>query len=94
MERLPPGKQTGFLAYVGAEVTFWIVAASTGAAISFAVGQSYGLSYIFGGIAACFAFIWIYRAGEKAKRGPGLFYCQKCRYYRRPERIEGEQGAI
>jgi hypothetical protein len=94
MQYLPPLEHTGFLAYVGSEITFWIVAASVGGAISCAVDQRYGLSTIFGGIAAFFVFILLYRAGERAKGGPGLFYCERCQYYHRSERVEGETDAI
>ena len=74
--------------------TFWIVAASVGGAISCAVNEKYGLSYIFGGVAAFFVFILLYRAGERSKLEPGLLYCERCRYYYSPERLEGEKGAI
>jgi hypothetical protein len=89
---LPPPKHRGFLAYVGSEVTFWIVAALVGGAVSSAANSRYDLSYVFGGIAALFVFIWLFRAGERAKRGPGLLYCAKCKYYCSPERIESESG--
>jgi hypothetical protein len=91
---LPPIKHRGLLAYFGGEITFWIVAASVGGAISCAVDQKYALSYIFGGVAAFFVFILLYRAGERSKREPGLFYCERCQYYRSAERAEGEKGAI
>jgi cytochrome c biogenesis protein CcdA len=87
-------KHTGFLAYFGSEIVFWIVVASVGGAISCAVDQQYALSYIFGGVAAFFAFILLYRAGERSRRGPGLFYCERCQLYYSPERAEGEKGAI
>jgi hypothetical protein len=91
---LPPLKHTGLLAYFGSEITFWIVAAAVGGAISCAVEQKYALSYIFGGVAAFFVFVLLYRAGEKSRRGPGLFYCEGCQYYYDRERIEGEKDAI
>ena len=94
MRHLPPIKHTGFLAYFGSEVTFWIVAASVGGAISCVVDEKYALSYIFGGIAAFFAFILLYRAGERLKSGPGIFYCEKCQYYRSPKQGQGGTGAI
>jgi hypothetical protein len=92
MEYLPPLKHTGFLAYLGSEITFWIVAAFVGGAISCALDQKYGLSYLFGGIAALFVFIVLYRAGARARRGPGLLYCERCGYYRSPGPIEGFQN--
>src|SRR5215210_8732023 len=88
MRHLPPMKHTGFLAYFGGEITFWIVAGSVGGAISCAVDEKYALSYLFGGIAALFAFILLYRAGERSKGGPGIFYCEKCQYYRSPEQAQ------
>lgn len=91
---LPPSKHTGLLAYFGSEITFWIVAATVGGAISCAINEKYALSYIFGGVAAFFVFILLYRAGEKSKRGPGLYYCEVCQYYYGPERIAGEKNAI
>ena len=87
-------KHTGFLACIGSEITFWIVAASVGGAISCAVDESYALSYILGGIAAFFTFILLYRAGERSKSGPGILYCEKCQYYRSPEQVQGGAGAI
>lgn len=79
---------------MGSEVTFWIVAAAVGGAISCAVNEKYALSSIFGGVAAFFVFILLYRAGKASKDGHGLFYCKRCQYYYGTAPITGEQDAI
>ena len=94
MELLPPLKHRGFLAYAGGELTFWIVLALSGGALTCAANQRYVLSYTLAGGAAFFVFIWLYRARENAKPGRRLLFCAKCKYYRMPERIEEGRGAI
>src|SRR4051812_17195465 len=56
MEYVPPPKHTGFLAYVGGEFTFWIVAVAIGGAASCAANENYWLSWVLGGIAAALVF--------------------------------------
>jgi hypothetical protein len=94
MRYLPPMKHTGFLAYVGSEVVFWIVAALIAGAISCGVDERYSLSLTFAGVASFVVFILLYRAGERSKRGPGINYCKACQYYRSPTSAKEGPGAI
>jgi hypothetical protein len=87
-------KHTGFVAYVGSEVTFWIVAALIAGAISCTVDDEYSLAIIFGGVASFVVFVLLYRAGERSKGGPGIYYCEGCQYYRSPSRAQEGPGAI
>lgn len=86
-------KHTGFIAYFGGEFTFWIVAALSAGVISCVADQNNALSYVLGGIAACCVFVLLYRTGEESSRGRGLFYCERCQHYYKPERFEGKEGA-
>ena len=94
MRYLPPIKHRGILAYLGSEITFWIVAAVTAGAISCAINEKYSLSIILAGVASFCVFLLVYRAGERAERGAGIYYCEGCQYYRSPGRKQEEPGAI
>jgi len=94
MEQLPPERHRGVLAYVGGELTFWIVAALIGGAASCAANNLYAASIVFAAIAAGAVFFFIYRAGERAAEQPGPLFCHRCRFYRRPPGVQENNSAI
>ena len=94
MRYLPPPKVSGFLAYFGSDVVFWVVVVLGGGAASCAVDGKFALASVLGGVAMFFSFILIYRAGENVKLGEGVHYCAKCQYYLKPEHAKGGTGAI
>ena len=91
---VPPERSSEAISWIGGELAGWIVFALTVGAVGCALTDRHAIAVVLGVTAAIGVFLLLERLREEPGKGRGLFVCANCRHYFKPERLEGNTGAI
>jgi hypothetical protein len=94
---ISPGFGRGVLAWIGSEVTFWIVLILVGGAAACFGSDQHLFAAVLGAVAGAIVFVKVlgmrFEQGTTSEPEP-LFYCRRCQRYFKPASLEGGASAI
>ena len=84
---MAPEKQPQAVSWIGGEAAGWIVFGLAMGALGCFLADRQAIAAALGVCAAIAVFVLLESHRARPPAGAGLFYCAKCQYYFKPERV-------